>query len=307
MPGASGQLVVGMLCVTVVLARFGDKEGKNIQLRDDRAIDAQIKAALGAELAHLPTTLGAKDLHDMLLALREESCAVNGHLTYENKMCCDLYVMHPTMEIGRTWGDLAAPQKEMWSTKRCDSIAASLRKARAHYHRQYFAHTERPVVAAEDFELVAKLKEQKASLQGTTGERAVGQPIEPGLQAELNVLVIGNEYVQQFPLLGYGGIEAHVEAVASGLQQIAAMPGSGIRFRVLVPKITEQRRKYPFEIIEIAVPAGHAGAREAIRDTAKRIIPTLTPRLDIIWSQSYWSARLLHDMGIPMIVSKGGH
>ena len=112
--------------------------------------------------------------------------------------------------------------------------------------------------------------------------------------SELEVLLVGNNFEQQFPLLGYGGIEAHVEAVASALYN------TKVRFRVIVPRIVNrQNHKYPFEILETPTAAPSSSF---IRE-ARKIIQRIEPRPDIIWSSSDWSADGLHDLGIPMIVT----
>ena len=88
--------------------------------------------------------------------------------------------------------------------------------------------------------------------------------------SELELLLVGNNFEQQFPLLGYGGIEAHVEAVASALYN------TKVRFRVIVPRIVNrQNHKYPFEILETPTAAPSSSfIREARKNNSENRAPT---------------------------------
>lgn len=110
---------------------------------------------------------------------------------------------------------------------------------------------------------------------------------------DIKILLVGNNYKQQFPLIGYGGIEAHVEAMADGLERV------GAQFRVIVPRIVENRRNYTFPVLETPSPSGNKNI--FVREV-RNIVKDLHPQPDIIWSVSDWSANVLHDLGIPMIV-----
>jgi glycosyltransferase involved in cell wall biosynthesis len=112
---------------------------------------------------------------------------------------------------------------------------------------------------------------------------------------KLYIALVGNDFKQQFPLLGYGGIESAVETIAEELHN------QNIKFVVVSPKITEPSTVYNFTILQTKHVAGR-GSLEFIEDV-KMILKDLDPRPDVIWSQSCWSGNNLHDLGIPMIVT----
>lgn len=115
----------------------------------------------------------------------------------------------------------------------------------------------------------------------------------------MKIVLIGNEYYQQFPLLSYGGIEASVENTAWGLYRYG-----GVDFSCIVPRrILPADTSYPFDIIEADfIPACRSGAKAtAFISKAVSIAKGLKP--DIIWSQSSWSVRPLIDSGIPFIAT----
>lgn len=84
----------------------------------------------------------------------------------------------------------------------------------------------------------------------------------------LNVLLIGNDYKQQFPLIGYGGIESHVESVAYGLFE------ANVSFRVIAPRVTSNPRgtSYPFEIIVSHEDSGGARNLKSYTNVLHRFI-----------------------------------
>lgn len=106
----------------------------------------------------------------------------------------------------------------------------------------------------------------------------------------MKICLIGNDYVQQFPTISYGGIEICVESLAEGLYR------ANKDFFVLAPKRTV-RKDYPFEVIETDFEAGGLSDNFAI--SCRKYIKELNP--DVIWSQSDWSANNLYDLGKPII------
>lgn len=113
----------------------------------------------------------------------------------------------------------------------------------------------------------------------------------------LNILLLGNDYIQQFPLLSYGGIEANVEAIADGLHK------RGATFSVIVPKIVQRRLSpYPFEVHEAQeIPTSLGGDRTRFLNSALKIASNIRP--DVIWAQSYWSVSIAQHLRIPCICS----
>jgi glycosyltransferase involved in cell wall biosynthesis len=113
----------------------------------------------------------------------------------------------------------------------------------------------------------------------------------------MKILLIGNEYYQQFPVLDYGGIEICVENIANGLYQL------GFEFEVIVPKIIKKNTLYNFQIHEVECgPSNISGvSSKTYIELVKKHILNNNLKPDIIWSQSNWSADCLHDLGIPII------
>lgn len=115
----------------------------------------------------------------------------------------------------------------------------------------------------------------------------------------LKICVIGNEYKQQFPLIGYGGIESSVEQLVLGLQKYYA---NEHKFCVIVPKIRFNKKSYDFNIIETnfiessvtGIPFDYF-AYEVID-----MIKAAKNKPDIIWCQSAWSKHFA-DLDIPII------
>ena len=59
----------------------------------------------------------------------------------------------------------------------------------------------------------------------------------------MRIALIGNDYIQQFPLIDYGGIETCVENLAEGLHD------NNMDFFVVCPK-RAVIKDYPFEVYE---------------------------------------------------------
>ena len=95
---------------------------------------------------------------------------------------------------------------------------------------------------------------------------------------KLSIILIGNDFVQQFPLTGYGGIEAWVETIAKELSR------QGIKFSVITPKVTSGKKECNFPVIETPHQAG-VGLATFINN-AKRILSMQKDKPDVIWSCS---------------------
>ena len=113
----------------------------------------------------------------------------------------------------------------------------------------------------------------------------------------MKIALIGNEYVQQFPLEGYGGIEASVEAIAWELWR------RDTPFFVVVPKKKGGVEKnYPFKIIEtMARPSSIEKSGTSPFINGVRNILEENTDFDVIWSQSHWSVDPLISLGRPII------
>jgi glycosyltransferase involved in cell wall biosynthesis len=117
----------------------------------------------------------------------------------------------------------------------------------------------------------------------------------------MKICVIGNDYKQQLPLIGYGGIETAFENLCYGIHKYFS---DNIQFCAFVPKIIEQKEKKPlFKVIETNyIESSKSGVRpihfvSEIRD----IIKNSNIKPDIIWSYSHWSALTLQELNIPII------
>lgn len=110
----------------------------------------------------------------------------------------------------------------------------------------------------------------------------------------MRIALIGGRDVQQFPTISYGGVETCVENLAQGLYQ------GNHDFVCIVPKRSVLRR-YPFEIVESDIPP-MSGPEDNVWPFAHSL-PAIIKRIkpDVIWSQSFWSAQILQDLGIPII------
>jgi glycosyltransferase involved in cell wall biosynthesis len=120
---------------------------------------------------------------------------------------------------------------------------------------------------------------------------------------KLKVCVLGSCNLQHFPIIYYGGIESCVEHLCTGLSTHFK---EEIQFCVIVPKILEKRditAQYNFNIIE----ANYVGCSYSnlhpinFALEAKRIIENAPVKPDVIWAQGDWSAKGLHELGIPII------
>jgi hypothetical protein len=70
------------------------------------------------------------------------------------------------------------------------------------------------------------------------------------MKDKLKVTIIGSCNYQQFPNIGYGGIESCVEHLCTGIKKYY---GDKISLSIIVPKITEKRElttSYGLKIIE---------------------------------------------------------
>jgi glycosyltransferase involved in cell wall biosynthesis len=117
----------------------------------------------------------------------------------------------------------------------------------------------------------------------------------------MKIALIGNDYVQQFPIISYGGIETVVENLAIGLSKHFK---DSIKFDVYVPKILERKNeKYDFSIIETDFIEGSKSGQSSniFINEVKKIIDSSSEKPDIIWSQSEWSAKAFLNTKYPVI------
>ena len=120
---------------------------------------------------------------------------------------------------------------------------------------------------------------------------------------KLKICIIGNDYKQQFPLIGYGGIETAVENLACGIH---AHYEDRIQLSVITPKILNHNEvKYPFKIIETDEMETSVSRKHVYHyiSEVKNIIQNAETKPDVIWSYSSWSAQALADLNIPMITT----
>lgn len=100
----------------------------------------------------------------------------------------------------------------------------------------------------------------------------------------VDIVLVGNELWQQFPLMGYGGIETTVEATAWAMHRMR------IPFWVLTPGRGAMRQEgaeqmlhlldYPFDVLE--TPLGPNGRGGLTREFCKQGIEVATARADIV-------------------------
>lgn len=111
----------------------------------------------------------------------------------------------------------------------------------------------------------------------------------------MKICLIANDYVDQFPLKGYGGIEVCVQTLADGLFKHNA------DFFVVAPKHSEGEGDYPYRICRTkSGPTSKTGKTSlSFAWEAREIIKREKP--DVIWSQSNWSVDALWDLHIPII------
>jgi glycosyltransferase involved in cell wall biosynthesis len=110
----------------------------------------------------------------------------------------------------------------------------------------------------------------------------------------MRIALIGNDYVQQFPLENYGGIETCVENLANGLFN------ENKDFFVVCPKRNFQK-KYPFEIYETGETPTSISKKDSsyYAYSVAKVLENL--EFDIIWSQSHWSIEPLLKFNKPII------
>jgi len=98
----------------------------------------------------------------------------------------------------------------------------------------------------------------------------------------MKIALIANDYMQQFPLENYGGIETCVENLAQGLFD------NKIDFFVVCPK-RKNKKEYPFEIYETEEEPTSLSNKNSsyYAYSVAKVLKSLN--FDIIWSQSNWS------------------
>jgi len=120
----------------------------------------------------------------------------------------------------------------------------------------------------------------------------------------LNVCIIGSCNYQQFPNIGYGGIEASIENLCKGLHKHFK---DEVSFTVIVPKILENREiknTYGFSIIEadyVPMDISNIYPTHFAAKAKEIILNSIKP--DVIWSVGHWSALVLQDINIPVITT----
>lgn len=110
----------------------------------------------------------------------------------------------------------------------------------------------------------------------------------------MKIALIANDYVQQFPLENYGGIETSVENLAQGLFD------NKIDFFVVCPK-RKNKKEYPFEIHETEEEPTSITQKNSsyYAYSVAKVLKNL--KFDIIWSQSNWSVDPLLNFKKPII------
>ena len=115
----------------------------------------------------------------------------------------------------------------------------------------------------------------------------------------LYVALLGSHRAQQFPQLGRGDIESHVEALADRLHASAS-----VDFIVFVPRVTHNPDgvSYPYKA-RIHNTTAEAKNVEAFFQEVKRAILRLARRPDVIWSFGDVSVANLASLHVPMLVT----
>lgn len=110
----------------------------------------------------------------------------------------------------------------------------------------------------------------------------------------MKIALIGNDYVQQFPLINYGGIETSIENLAHGLYN------NNIDFFTICPK-RSVIKEYPFEIYETEESPTFISKKNSsfYAYSVAKILENL--QFDAIWSPSYWSIEPLLKFKKPII------
>ena len=128
---------------------------------------------------------------------------------------------------------------------------------------------------------------------------------DEGVRDKLRVCVLGSCNLQHFPIIDYGGIESCVEHLCTGLSTHFK---DEVEFSVIVPKIFEKREitaRYNFNIVE----ANYVGCSQSnvhpinFALEARQMIYNAPIKAHVISSQGDWSAKGLHDLGIPIIAT----
>ena len=69
--------------------------------------------------------------HDGKHAMHPKCRNTNDFHTATAKACCDMYLSHPSMTIGMSWGNLPEAMQQLWDDIQCDKLSFWLRRARA--------------------------------------------------------------------------------------------------------------------------------------------------------------------------------
>jgi len=115
----------------------------------------------------------------------------------------------------------------------------------------------------------------------------------------MKICIIGNDWKQQFPLLGYGGIESAVEHLCYGLSNNF----KEIKFTAIVPKIIQKNKTYNFNIIETSyIESSISGIHPKLfAYESMQIIRNSPIKPDIIWCYGSWAPESLLELNIPII------
>lgn len=110
----------------------------------------------------------------------------------------------------------------------------------------------------------------------------------------MRIALIGNDYVQQFPVIGYGGIEICVENIATELYN------QNINFFAVCPK-RSVTKEYPFEIYETEEEPTSITNKNSFYYSYSVAKTLENLQFDVIWSQSHWSIEPLLKFKKPII------
>ena len=110
----------------------------------------------------------------------------------------------------------------------------------------------------------------------------------------MKIALIGNDYIQQFPVIDYGGIESCVENLAQGLHK------NKVEFFAIAPK-RSSIVNYDFEVHETdELPTSHTQKNSfSFAYSAAKILKEL--KFDAIWSQSHWGIEPFLEFNKPII------
>ena len=134
--------------------------------REDYNLVAKLKKQRGSD----PHTLRRNGTFSSLAAARL-ACGRGAFLGHA--ACCDMYVLTPTLVIGRTWGELPSLQRQAWQKMGCDSFRKLLEEARTRYNeaRTRLLTSTEPSGESEDMCWRAQNSDRAITYTG----RAVGQ------------------------------------------------------------------------------------------------------------------------------------